>query len=118
MANRPNAWNRWTVLTPLAGFAGLVVVALLLAGGLGAADTPPGRIPFQIATGTASGAFFPVGEAIAGLISHPEGVDRCDKPSVCGPPGLIITASTSPGTVDNVMAVNSGTAESGLARAD
>ena len=67
MANWPNPWNRWTLLAPLAGFAGLVAAALLLAGGLGAADTPPGRIPFQIATGSTSGAFFPVGEAIAGI---------------------------------------------------
>jgi TRAP transporter TAXI family solute receptor len=116
MTNRQTAWKRWTLLAPLAGFG--VLGGLLLAGGLGAADTPPGRIPFQIATGSAAGAFFQVGEAIAGLISHPEGVDRCGPPGVCGPPGLIITASTSAGTVDNVMAVNSGTAESGLARAD
>jgi TRAP transporter TAXI family solute receptor len=118
MTHRLLTWNRWTLLAPLAGFGGLVLGVLLLAGNFSAADTPPGRIPFQIATGSTGGAFFPVGEAIAGLISHPEGVDRCDKPGVCGPPGLIITARTSQGTVDNVMAVNNGTAESGLARAD
>lgn len=80
------------------------------------ADTP--RISFQIATGSATGTFFPVGEAIAGLISHPPGVARCDVPNVCGPPGLIITAQTSQGTLDNVLAVNNGDVESGLAQSD
>jgi TRAP transporter TAXI family solute receptor len=106
------------VLASMAGFCALVVTVLLLAGSFGAADPAGSRIPFQIATGTTGGAFFPVGEAIAGLISHPPGVDRCNKASVCGPPGLIITARSSSGTVDNVMAVNAGTADSGLARAD
>ncbi len=80
------------------------------------ADTP--RIPFQIATGSTTGTFFPVGEAIAGLISHPPGVARCDAAGVCGPAGLIITARTSEGTVDNVLSVNNGDVESGLAQSD
>ena len=90
----------------------------MLADNFGAADPGGGRISFQIATGGAGGAFFPVGQAIADLISHPPGVDRCNRGGVCGPSGLIITARSSPGTVDNVLAVNNGTADSGLARAD
>ena len=61
-----------------------------------AADTP--RISFQIATGSTTGTFFPVGEAIAGLISHPPGVNRCEAANVCGPAGLIASARTSEGT--------------------
>ncbi|HWF63327.1 MAG TPA: hypothetical protein VN685_01810, partial [Rhizomicrobium sp.] len=56
----------------------LPLVAVITALGWSAvvkADTP--RIPFQIATGSTTGTFFPVGEAIAGLISHPPGVTRC-----------------------------------------
>lgn len=118
MEHRRTALKKWAVLAPLSGFCALVMGALLLAGGLGAADTPQGRIPFQIATGATTGAFFPVGEAIAGLLSHPAGVDRCSRAGVCGPAGLIITARTSEGSVDNVNAVNSGAADSALARAD
>ena len=91
---------------------------LLLAGGFGVAQTQGSRIPFQIATGATTGAFFPVGEAIAGFVSHPLGLTRCDRTTVCGPAGLVITARTSQGTVDNVIAVNTGAAESGLAQAD
>ena len=61
---------------------------------------------------------FPVGEAIAGLISHPPGVNRCDAAGVCGPAGLIVSARTTDGAVDNLLAVNEGSAESGLAQSD
>jgi TRAP transporter TAXI family solute receptor len=100
-------------------FSTLQLVAVIAAVGLGVtakADTP--RIPFQIATGSTTGSFFPVGEAIAGLISHPLGVTRCDTANVCGPAGLIITARTSEGTLDNVLSVNNGDVESGLAQSD
>ena len=118
MQHRTPVLRRWAVLGPLAGFSALVAAGWLLAGGLGAADTMTGRISFQIVTGLTGGAYFPVGEAIAGLISHPAGVDRCSKPGVCGPAGLIITARTSPGALENLVAVNSGDVESGLARSD
>ena len=118
MQRRASAPGLWGLLGPLAGFCALVVTVLLLAGSFGAADTASGRIPFQIATGSTAGAFFPVGEAIAGLVSHPVGVDRCDRPTVCGPSGLVVTARTSQGTVENVLAVNNGMADSGLARGD
>jgi len=78
-----------------------------------------GRISFQIATGSTAGTFFPVGEAIAGLVSHPRGVDRCETSfNVCGPPGLIVSARTSEGAADNVIAINSGEVDSGLAQSD
>lgn len=80
------------------------------------ADTT--RISFQIITGSTTGTFFPVGEAIAGLVSHPPGVARCDVANVCGPAGLIVTARTSEGTIDNVLSVNDGDVDSGLAQSD
>ncbi len=118
MLQRMTALRRWAILGSLTGFCALVLGVLLLADGVGAAGPAGGRISFQIATGPTSGAFFPVGEAIADLASHPAGVDRCSKPGVCGPAGLIMTARTSQGTVDNIGAVNSGMVESGLARGD
>src|SRR5581483_10110050 len=94
----------------------VAAIAALGWGWVAKADTP--RIPFQIATGSTTGTFFPVGEAIAGLISHPPGVARCDTPGVCGPAGLIVTARTSEGTMENVLAVNDGDVDSGLAQSD
>ena len=97
----------------------LRLVAAIAALGLGVtANADTIRIPFQIATGSTTGTFFPVGEAIAGLVSHPPGVARCDVANVCGPAGLIATARTSEGTIDNVQAVNNGDVESGLAQSD
>ncbi len=94
----------------------VIAIAVLVTGAAVAADTP--RISFQIATGSTTGTFFPVGEAIAGLISHPPGVNRCETPNVCGPAGLIVSARTSDGTVDNLLSVNDGGIESGLAQSD
>ena len=80
------------------------------------ADTP--RISFQIATGSTLGIYFPVGEAIAGIISHPPGVNRCEAVTVCGPAGLIASARTSEGTMENLLSVNGGDVDSGLAQSD
>ena len=92
------------------------IAALVLSAAMVAADTP--RISFQIVTGSTTGTFFPVGEAIAGLISHPPGVNRCEKANVCGPAGLIVSARTSDGTMSNLLSVNDGGVESGLAQSD
>src|SRR5580698_6581230 len=110
--------QRFFTLFGLAGFPALIVAALLFGFLPGAADTPPARISFQLATGSTAGTFFPVGEVIAGLISHPRGVDRCDRDDVCGPAGLIVSTRTSDGAVDNLIAVNKGDVESGLAQSD
>ncbi|HEX4302650.1 MAG TPA: TAXI family TRAP transporter solute-binding subunit [Rhizomicrobium sp.] len=102
----------------LAGLAVPVLGAVMLAVALGPAQALSQRISFQILTGSTGGTYFPVGQLIAGLISHPPGVDRCETADVCGPSGLIMTARTSDGAVANVLAVNSGAAESGLAQGD
>jgi TRAP transporter TAXI family solute receptor len=78
----------------------------------------PARIAFQISTGSTGGTYFPVGELIAGLLSHPPGAQRCEKSRLCGPPGLIVTARTSEGAVANVRAVDNGAFTSGLAQSD
>lgn len=110
--------QRLAALLALAGFV-LLVVALLLTGGkLGLDGDPPGRISFQIATGSTEGIYFPVGQAMAGLISHPPGVGRCDTATVCGPAGVVLSARTSEGSADNLRAVNQGLVDSGLADGD
>ena len=45
---------------------------------------------------------------MAGLISHPLGVGRCDTATVCGPAGVILSARTSEGAADNLRSVNQG----------
>jgi TRAP transporter TAXI family solute receptor len=76
------------------------------------------RLFFELATGSTAGTYFPVGELIAGIVSHPPGLARCDAAGVCGPAGLIVSARTSEGAVDNLLAVNAGGVDSGLAQAN
>lgn len=109
---------RLAALTAFASLSALVLGALLFAVTFGSAQGLPPRIAFQVATGSTGGTYFPVGELIAGLISNPPGVDRCEKTNVCGPPGLILSARTSDGAVANVLAVNAGRVDSGLAQGD
>ncbi len=110
--------QRALALVALFAFAVLVVGALLTGGNLGMADSGPTRVSFQIATGSTEGVYFPVGQAMAGLISHPLGVGRCDTATVCGPAGLILSARTSEGTTDNLRSVNQGLVDSGFADGD
>jgi len=109
--------QRLVALIALVLFTLLVGAAWLMGGNLGA-DTGPGRISFQIATGSTEGLYFPVGQAMAGVISHPPGMGRCETATVCGPAGLILSARTSDGSADNLRAVNAGQVDSGLSEGD
>ncbi|MBS0274094.1 MAG: TAXI family TRAP transporter solute-binding subunit [Proteobacteria bacterium] len=97
-----------------------IAVAITLVGfiGFGTVNSYAQRIAFSIATGPSSGTYFPVGETIAGLISHPPGMDRCLRSVSCGPEGLIASAQTSAGAYANVLAVENGRANSALAQSD
>jgi hypothetical protein len=110
--------QRVIALVALAAFVALVVGALVTGGRLGLADSESTRISFQIATGSTEGVYFPVGQAMAGLISHPLGVGRCDTATVCGPAGVILSARTSEGAADNLRSVDSGAVDSGFADGD
>lgn len=100
------------------GLAVLFAIVLGVATGLGTVNTYAQRIAFGIATGPSGGTYYPMGRTLAGLISHPPGVDRCAAVYACGPEGLIASAQTSPGAFANVLAVNSGDVESALAQSD
>jgi TRAP transporter TAXI family solute receptor len=109
--------RRFTV----SGFCGVAIAAVFALAGLIGFGTVNGyaqRIAFTIATGPSSGTYFPVGEMIAGIISHPPGVDRCQRTTACGPEGLIASAQTSAGAFANVLLVESGRADSALAQSD
>jgi hypothetical protein len=111
--------QRVIAIIALAAFVALVMGALVTGGKLGLADdSGPARISFQIATGSTEGVYFPVGQAMAGLVSHPLGVGRCDTATVCGPAGVILSARTSDGGADNLRSVNSGAVDSGFADGD
>lgn len=89
------------------------ILALVLA--VGPAAGQGARQSFEIATGATAGTYFPMGELIAGIVSHPQGLARCDVRGVCGPAGLIVSARTSDGAAANVRSVNDGLIDSGLA---
>ena len=110
--------ERFLAIAALVAFVVLVIGALLTGGNLGMADSGPVRVSFQIATGSTDGVYFPVGQTMAGLISHPLGVGRCDTATVCGPAGVILSARTSEGSTDNLRSVNQGLVDSGFADGD
>lgn len=59
---------------------------------------------FRIGTGGTAGTYYPIGGMIANAVSEP--------------PGLVLTAVASNGSVANVNAIVSGAAESGFSQAD
>ncbi|MBM3584426.1 MAG: TAXI family TRAP transporter solute-binding subunit [Alphaproteobacteria bacterium] len=73
---------------------------------------------FHIGTGGPQGTYFPIGGIIAGAISNPPGSRACDEGGSCGVPGLLATAQSSNGSVDNVNAIGEGRIESGFSQAD
>lgn len=101
----------------LSVLGGAFALALAIGLGLGAGPVLAQRISFVIDTGPTDGTYFPIGQAIAGIISHPVSVEHCDA-GACGPTGLIASVQTSAGSVENVADVDSGRAASGLAQAD
>lgn len=96
----------------------LAIAALAAMGMASPPGDAPERVAFQIATGSSSGTYFPIGQMLASLISHPAGVARCEEEGRCGPLGLIAAARASEGSIANVRAVNEGRVTSGLAQAD
>ena len=96
-----------------------VILGLMLTNAVAAQSLdPPPRISFQISTGSTTGTYFPFGQRLAELLSHPPGVGRCEAADACGPAGLIVTTRASEGSIANLIAVNSGAVDSGLAQTD
>ena len=73
---------------------------------------------FTIGTGGTSFTYYPVGGVIANAISNPPGSRPCEEGGSCGVPGLIASAVSSRGSVDNVNAILSGLRDSGFAQSD
>ncbi len=105
-------------LSLVAGSVAALGVFAFAANGIAQGFDSPQRVAFQISTGSTTGSYFPVGQLLAQLISHPPGVGRCQAADVCGPAGLIVSTRASEGSISNVVAVNSGNVTSGIAQAD
>ncbi|SEQ45988.1 hypothetical protein SAMN04488092_10767 [Thalassovita taeanensis] len=73
---------------------------------------------FTIGTGGTAYTYYPVGGVIANAISKPPGSRECGEGGSCGVEGLIASAVSSRGSVDNVNAINSGLRNSGFAQSD
>jgi TRAP transporter TAXI family solute receptor len=73
---------------------------------------------FTIGTGGTAYTYYPVGGVIANAISKPPGSRECAEGGSCGVPGLIASAVSSRGSVDNVNAILSGLRDSGFAQSD
>ena len=96
----------------------LCVASLPIAGVVAQTAELTQRISFQIATGSSTGTYFPVGALLSEVLSHPPGITRCENANACGPAGLIVSTMASQGSVSNVISVNDGMINSGLAQAD
>jgi TRAP transporter TAXI family solute receptor len=72
----------------------------------------------RIATGPTSGTYFPVGGVIATAISNPPGSRECRRGGICGVPGLIAVAHSSPGSVANVESLEAGLVEAAFCQND
>ncbi len=73
---------------------------------------------FTIGTGGTSFTYYPVGGVIANAISKPPGSRECGEGGSCGVDGLIASAVSSRGSVDNINAIMSGLRNSGFAQSD
>jgi hypothetical protein len=96
------------------------VAATLAAGlvaGAGAANAQDLQF-FTIGTGGIAYTYYPVGGVIANAISKPPGSRDCGEGGSCGVPGLIASAVSSRGSVDNINAIVSGLRDSGFAQSD
>lgn len=95
-----------------------MAAAAILVGGLTTATLSQDVTFFTIGTGGTSFTYYPVGGVIANAISNPPGSRPCDEGGSCGVPGLIASAVSSRGSVDNVNAIISGLRDSGFAQSD
>src|SRR6185503_14225047 len=94
--------QRLESLAAIFALAAFGLVVLFAFNARGPAADKAGRVSFQIATGPSGGTFFTVGQAVAGLISHPPGVGRCQTSMVCAPAGVILSARTSGGSIESL----------------
>ncbi len=95
-----------------------LMLGVAMLAGLGAAASAQEIKFFTIGTGGTGATYYPVGGVIANAISNPPGSRKCSEGGSCGVEGLIASAVSSRGSVDNVNAIISGLRSSGFAQSD
>ncbi|MEH6476559.1 MAG: TAXI family TRAP transporter solute-binding subunit [Sneathiella sp.] len=98
--------------------AKIAALAVALSGSITLAASAQDLKFFTIGTGGTAYTYYPVGGVIANAISKPPGSRECGKGGSCGVDGLIASAVSSRGSVDNVNAIISGLRNSGFAQSD
>lgn len=97
---------------------GAMALGAVIAGGMFAPTQAQDIKFFTIGTGGTAYTYYPVGGVIANAISKPPGSRECGKGGSCGVDGLIASAVSSRGSLDNVNAILSGLRNSGFAQSD
>ena len=97
---------------------GALALGAVIAGGMVAPLQAQDIKFFTIGTGGTAYTYYPVGGVIANAISKPPGSRECGKGGSCGVDGLIASAVSSRGSLDNVNAILSGLRNSGFAQSD
>ncbi|MBL8659153.1 MAG: TAXI family TRAP transporter solute-binding subunit [Rhodospirillales bacterium] len=72
----------------------------------------------RIGTGPTGGSYFPIGGIIANLISSPPGSMACAAGGSCGVPGLIVSAISTEGSVENIVGLTASNLDMALVQAD
>lgn len=98
--------------------AKIAALTAMITGGITLAASAQDIKFFTIGTGGTAYTYYPVGGVIANAISKPPGSRECGKGGSCGVDGLIASAVSSRGSVDNVNAIVSGLRNSGFAQSD
>lgn len=93
-------------------------ISAVLALGLGGTAVAQDIEFFTIGTGGTAFTYYPMGGVIANAISKPPGSRECGEGGSCGVEGLIASAVSSRGSVDNINAIVSGLRNSGFAQSD
>jgi TRAP transporter TAXI family solute receptor len=112
MTAMPGIWTRRRLLA-----AGAGIGAFAALGGAARAQENNLRY-FRIGTGATGGTYYPIGTTIANAISNPPGSRPCDRGGACGVPGLIATAQTTQGSVQNLEELMLGRFDAALTQAD
>lgn len=114
MAAMPDIWTRRRLLAAGAGIGALTALGPVARG----QEKDGGIRYFRIGTGASGGTYYPVGTTLANAISNPPGSRPCDRGGACGVPGLIATAQTTQGSVQNLEELMAGRFDSALTQAD
>ncbi len=112
----PARFSRRRVLSALAGAGAASALAPWPMRGIVAAQEASRY--FRIGTGASGGTYHPIGTTIANAISNPPGSRPCDRGGACGVPGLIASAQSTQGSLQNIEELRAERFESALVQAD